>query len=139
MSSHPSPICPPPLQAEAAALNAAGNAAYNSKQYARAAELYGEAAAADRSTAKYNTNLANDLRILGKLQEALQAAEAAIAADSTWTKGYYFKAVVLEALERIPEALAACDAGLKVEGEGGGLPGAAPAAAAGAYSVSDDG
>lgn len=45
---------------------------------------------------------------------AIEEAAAAIAVDSSWVKGYYFKALALEQLPNYARALKACEEGLRV-------------------------
>jgi tetratricopeptide (TPR) repeat protein len=95
----------------AEALNAEGNARYAAGRFADALSSYRGAAQADGSVSKYHSNQANSLMQLGQPEAALEAAEAAIAADPSWLKGHFFKVLALEAQGRLEEAVGACIAG----------------------------
>ncbi|WIA28873.1 hypothetical protein OEZ86_011398 [Tetradesmus obliquus] len=99
---------------EAEAHNAAGNDAFNAGNYIKASELYFEAVKANGKVAKYRTNLCNALMKRGRPAEALEEAAAAIAVDGGWPKGHFYKALALEQLCKLPEALAACEKGLRL-------------------------
>jgi tetratricopeptide (TPR) repeat protein len=98
----------------AEAFNAAGNLAFKSGDYQTASALYSQAVEVDGKVAKYHTNLCNALLKRGKLFEAILQAAAATTADSSWVKGYYYKALALEQALKLPEALAACQEGLHI-------------------------
>jgi tetratricopeptide (TPR) repeat protein len=99
---------------EAEAHNAAGNDAFNAGNYQKASELYFAAVKANGKIAKYRTNLCNALLKRGKPAEAVEEAAAAVAVDASWPKGHYYKALAYEALCKLPEALAACEDGLRI-------------------------
>jgi tetratricopeptide (TPR) repeat protein len=99
---------------KAEAHNAAGNDAFNAGDLQRASDLYFEAVKANGKVAKYRTNLCNALIKRGRPAEALEEAAAAVAVDGSWPKGHYFKALAFEQLCQLPEALAACEEGLRI-------------------------
>jgi tetratricopeptide (TPR) repeat protein len=102
------------MAAEAEALNAEGNTAFNAGDFVKAKELYFKAVQTDGKVAKYRTNLCNALLRSGDPGMAVEEAAAAIAVDGTWVKGYYFKALALEELGDTAWALATCEEGLHI-------------------------
>ncbi|KAL7527887.1 hypothetical protein ACHAWF_002340 [Thalassiosira exigua] len=76
-------------EAEAEALKAEGNKLVGAKDWAGAAEKYGEAIACDPTKAAYYSNLALCHEKLGDIASFKNAALKCIEVDPTFTKGYY--------------------------------------------------
>lgn len=97
---------------------AKGNDAFKAKQYPEAIEWYTKAIDVDPNTeaagALYS-NRAASYTALGKFKEAIADGEQCIRVRPEWLKGYFRKAVALESLGKLDDALKAYDESLKTE------------------------
>eukprot|EP00850_Spirogloea_muscicola_P018577 SM000172S03050 [mRNA] locus=s172:34492:36672:+ [translate_table: standard] len=109
----------PEAAAAAAALREQGNAQFKAGGYLRAAALYTQALKHDPGSAALHSNRSAALLHLSKVTRALADAEAAIALQPEWDKGYFRKGSALERLKRYDEALAAFKVAAE-RGAGGG-------------------
>lgn len=92
---------------EAPSLKDQGNALFKAGNFLKAAALYTQAIKADPSNATLYSNRSAAFLSLLKVSKALADADMTIQLKPTWEKGYFRKGCVLEAMERLDEALAA--------------------------------
>ncbi|KAA0155730.1 hypothetical protein FNF27_05687 [Cafeteria roenbergensis] len=101
--------------AEAEAFKAQGNAALSAQKFDEAADLYTKAIELDPSNHVYFSNRSAAYLSAGNGAKALEDAEACIAANPTWAKGFSRKGAALHKLQRLPEAVAAFEQGLTID------------------------
>ena len=88
------------------------------KSLPEAKVLYGRAIELDGSNAALRGNLSMVQLQMGEFAEALASAEAAVANDAEWAKGYYRKAMALDKLGQFAEATWALEEAIRrTEGE----------------------
>lgn len=114
-ASTPATASAEPPNPEAERLRLAGNDAFMTEDWERAASLYLESLSVDpasKNSAKVNSNLAQTYVKKGMYQEAAKAAERCTSADPEWAKGWWRRATVaalnknyLEALSHYSNAL----------------------------------
>ncbi|KAI5083940.1 hypothetical protein GOP47_0000109 [Adiantum capillus-veneris] len=92
---------------QAASLKEQGNSLFKAGNFLKAAALYTQAIKADPSNATLYSNRSAAFLSLLKVTKALADAEMTIQLKPTWEKGYFRKGCVLEAMDRLDEALAA--------------------------------
>lgn len=95
-----------------------GNDAFKVKNYREAIIAYTQAIDIDprsEAASALYSNRAASYSALNQHKEALADAEACIALRPDWLKGHYRKAVALEALGKLDDALAAFDDALRTE------------------------
>ncbi|KAF8900012.1 chaperone [Mucidula mucida] len=97
------------------ALKDQGNKAFAAKDYDKAIDLFSQAIAIDPKNHVLYSN--RSAAKAGKKQwaEALADAEQCIAVNSSWAKGYARKGAALHGARRYDDAIAAYEAGLKLE------------------------
>ncbi|KAJ0397724.1 hypothetical protein P43SY_007192 [Pythium insidiosum] len=88
-----------------------GNAAFQKKSYEEAEVLYSKAIEVNTSNMQLNQHIFHANRsasrcAMGKAELALEDANACLALDQTYVKGFFRKAQALKALKRFEEALA---------------------------------
>ncbi|POM63366.1 Hsp90-like protein, partial [Phytophthora palmivora] len=110
----PVPTNPTELENLVAELKRRGNAAFQQKALEEAEVLYTRAIAVNESNQQHNQHIffANRSAArcsMGKAAQALEDAEACVALDSTYAKGFFRKAQALVKLGRFKEALAVLD------------------------------
>lgn len=88
-------------------LKTRGNAAFKARQLPVADTLYSKALEHDPSSHAIYGNRSMTRLSMGKFEEALEDADAAIKANESWAKGHFRRAKALGALDRYDEALAA--------------------------------
>lgn len=86
-------------------LKADAKTAFNQGKYNLAIELFSYALEQVPRHAPYLTNRALCYLRLNEADKVLRDANASIQADSTWTKGYFYKGKALEMLDRKQEAM----------------------------------
>ena len=97
-----------PPNADAERLRLAGNDAFMTEDWERAASLYRESLSIDpasKNSAKVYSNLAQTYVKLGLYQEAAEAAERCTSADPEWAKGWWRRATVATLSKNYLEAL----------------------------------
>ena len=97
---------------------AKGNDAFKAKQYPEAIDWYTKAIEVDpncEAAGALYSNRAASYTALGKFQEAIADGDACARVRPNWLKGYFRKAVALESLGKLDEALKAYDESLKTE------------------------
>jgi tetratricopeptide (TPR) repeat protein len=97
------PAASPEAAAAADQLKDQGNAQHRSGNFLKAAALYTQGLKADPTNAVLYSNRSASLLQLSKTTKALADAEECIRLRPEWDKGYFRKAAVLEALERLDE------------------------------------
>uniref|UniRef100_A0A6T2K395 peptidylprolyl isomerase n=1 Tax=Eutreptiella gymnastica TaxID=73025 RepID=A0A6T2K395_9EUGL len=96
---------------------ALGNDAFRSGEYEKAIEHYTKAIDAkveDNLAPLYSNRSASYLK-LDRKEEALADAEKAVEADPKWPKGFYRKALTLQAMEKYKQAAQVCEQALKFD------------------------
>lgn len=97
-----------PPNAEAERLRLAGNDAFMTEDWERAASLYLKSLSIDpasKNSAKVYSNLAQTYVKKGMYQEAAEAAERCTSADPEWAKGWWRRATVAALNKSYMEAL----------------------------------
>mmetsp|Transcript_13450 Transcript_13450/g.23933 ORF Transcript_13450/g.23933 Transcript_13450/m.23933 type:complete len:431 (+) Transcript_13450:177-1469(+) len=92
-----------------------GNAAVKFESFPEAEALYSKAIEHDSKNVALYGNRAMVRGSMGRFKEALEDAEAAIAVNPEWVKGYYRKATSLAGLKRFDEAKAAFEEVLNLD------------------------
>ncbi|KAF6262014.1 hypothetical protein COO60DRAFT_703835 [Scenedesmus sp. NREL 46B-D3] len=85
--------------------NQEGSQAFKSADYDAAYRCYSRAIKAGPTAPKYWTNRANTLFWLGRTRQVIDYADAAIKADASWMKAYYFRALAHEKLGNLDQAI----------------------------------
>ncbi|KAF4140772.1 Activator of Hsp90 ATPase [Phytophthora infestans] len=110
----PVPTNPTELENLVAELKRRGNAAFQQKSLEEAEVLYTRAIAVNESNPLQNQHIFYANRsaarcFMGKSAQALEDADACVALDATYAKGFFRKAQALVKLNRLKEALAVLD------------------------------
>ncbi|EEY55964.1 hsp90-like protein [Phytophthora infestans T30-4] len=110
----PVPTNPTELENLVAELKRRGNAAFQQKSLEEAEVLYTRAIAVNESNPLQNQHIVYANRsaarcFMGKSAQALEDADACVALDATYAKGFFRKAQALVKLNRLKEALAVLD------------------------------
>ena len=92
-----------------------GNAAFRRKDYAEAVQCFTRSLTLNSRDYQVLGNRSAALSSLGRWEESLADARAAVAIDPTYVKGFYRQANALLQLGRPAEAAAAATAGLKLQ------------------------
>lgn len=92
-------------EVEGVKLRTQGNNYFKEKQLERAVELYTEAVDCAPNDHLLLSNRSHVLHTLGRAEEALSDAEAAIRCRPEWAKGYFRRAMALISLGRFEDAL----------------------------------
>ncbi|ETI54534.1 hypothetical protein F441_02629 [Phytophthora nicotianae CJ01A1] len=116
----PVPTNPTELETLVAELKRRGNAAFQQKALEEAEVLYTRAIAVNESNPQQNQHIFYANRSaarcsMGKAAQALEDAEACIALDATYAKGFFRKAQALVKLNRFKEALVVLDVAKALE------------------------
>ncbi|GFR49295.1 hypothetical protein Agub_g11317 [Astrephomene gubernaculifera] len=93
-----------------------GNEEFKKENYLKAAALYTKAIKEDPQNAVLFSNRSAALLKLNKVTKALEDAEACISLKPDWEKGYFRKGAVLEALDKLQEALDVYQAAARLGG-----------------------
>merc|ERR1712224_1146479 len=102
-------------QAAAAPRKADGNAAFQAKRFAEAAEHYTKALAEDPFDHVFYSNRSACYAEEQKFEEALRDADRCVKLSPQFVKGYSRQALAFYSLGRYPEAEAAAQAGLAID------------------------
>ena len=107
-----------PPNAEAERFRLAGNDAFMTEDWDRAASLYRESLSIDpasKNSAKVYSNLAQTYVKKGMYQEAAEAAERCTSADPEWAKGWWRRATVAALNKSYMEALSLYSNALRLD------------------------
>lgn len=110
----PTPTDEPSLVRLVEELKRRGNAAFQQKSFEEAEALYSRAIGVNDSDPLHNqhiffANRSASRCSMGKASQALEDAEACVALDATYAKGYFRQAQALSSLKRYKEALSVLD------------------------------
>lgn len=92
-----------------------GNKAFAAKKYDEAIDLFTQAIALDPSNHVLFSNRSAAKAGLRQWKQALEDAEQTVKLKPSWGKGYARKGAALHGAKRFDDAIAAYEAGLKVE------------------------
>ncbi|KAJ3206520.1 hypothetical protein HDU67_008113 [Dinochytrium kinnereticum] len=98
---------------EAIALKEEGNELFKAGKVAEALSKWTKGIKLDPTNTGILSNSALALTKMGKLDEAMQMADRCIAANPSWSKGWYRKGVIFMRLNRFADAVAAFQGGLE--------------------------
>ncbi|KAK3864338.1 hypothetical protein Pcinc_029966 [Petrolisthes cinctipes] len=90
---------------EGVKLRSQGNECFRNKQLEKAVELYNQAFRSASQDHLLLSNRSHVLHTLGKAEEALKDAEAAVRCRPEWAKGYFRKAMALDSLGHYDDSL----------------------------------
>mmetsp|Transcript_90837 Transcript_90837/g.256573 ORF Transcript_90837/g.256573 Transcript_90837/m.256573 type:complete len:418 (+) Transcript_90837:84-1337(+) len=104
---------------DAAALKSLGNEKWKVGEFAAAIEAYTRSLELDPTQHLcYSNRSAAYLKLGGSAEDALRDAEKCIELKPDWPKGYSRQAAALQELKRWEEAVAICEKGLAITGDG---------------------
>jgi len=99
-----------------------GNKAFGEKKYKDAIAHYTQAVKFDDSDAAFYSNRSAAYMGVNDFTNALSDSDHTIRLKPNWVKGYYRRGIALQAMNKIDEAIAAYQQGLKVEPSNGDIP-----------------